>query len=249
MYLVLNVKHYHFNEIGSTNDYATELLDKEDTVIVTADFQTQGRGRNNHSWHGNHSDNIYFSFGERHFSNITQSELIKYQFVGCLAAQNVLNSVTKTDMFRLKYPNDVYAITAGGSQKIAGILVEHTFSGSVCTKSVIGIGININQTSFLEVLENNPTSLKILGYNQDLIAITQGLTESIIKLNSLTEDKIFSMWKENLNIIGKHIIVSNRPGEWQAKRILNDGRLLLCNLAAGEELIIDNADSIRYEIQ
>ena len=54
----------------------------------------------------------------------------------------------------IKWPNDIYV----GNRKICGILISHTLRGKNLADSIIGIGININQTQFDPSLPN-PTSL------------------------------------------------------------------------------------------
>ena len=57
----------------------------------------------------------------------------------------------------IKWPNDVYV----GNRKICGMLVENGLEGTSLAWSVVGIGLNMNQTEFPpEVM--NPTSLKRL---------------------------------------------------------------------------------------
>jgi BirA family biotin operon repressor/biotin-[acetyl-CoA-carboxylase] ligase len=59
---------------------------------------------------------------------------------------------------RLKWPNDVYV----GDQKIAGILVQNGLRGKTVSWSVIGIGLNVNETDFPEELSEKATSLALL---------------------------------------------------------------------------------------
>ena len=57
----------------------------------------------------------------------------------------------------IKWPNDIYV----GNRKICGMLVENSLSGRNIAASVIGIGLNLNQTVFPGQLIN-PVSLKLL---------------------------------------------------------------------------------------
>jgi BirA family biotin operon repressor/biotin-[acetyl-CoA-carboxylase] ligase len=61
------------------------------------------------------------------------------------------------DEVKVKWPNDIYF----GKNKIAGILIENSISGSSVITSIAGIGINVNQTEFDESLPN-PSSLQLL---------------------------------------------------------------------------------------
>ena len=56
----------------------------------------------------------------------------------------------------VKWPNDIYV----ENKKIAGILIQNQISSKSINTSVIGIGINLNQTSFSNEL-NRATSLAL----------------------------------------------------------------------------------------
>jgi BirA family biotin operon repressor/biotin-[acetyl-CoA-carboxylase] ligase len=60
----------------------------------------------------------------------------------------------------VKLPNDVYV----GNQKITGILIENFIEGAYLTKSIVGIGVNINQERFMSNAPN-PVSLRQLTGN------------------------------------------------------------------------------------
>ena len=63
----------------------------------------------------------------------------------------------------IKWPNDIYI----GRKKICGILVENSLSGGCVAASVIGIGININQTQFPQLA--NATSLSLVTGREYLL--------------------------------------------------------------------------------
>jgi prevent-host-death family protein len=65
-------------------------------------------------------------------------------------------------------------------------LVEHSFSGSSCQSSVIGIGVNINQSEFPEELIDIATSIKALGYNFECFKILPNLIDNILNFLSPT---------------------------------------------------------------
>ncbi len=242
------MKHHHFSEVGSTNDYASELLNREDEIAVTADYQTQGRGRNNHVWLGSFGDNLYLSYGRKHKSNLDMDGVVSYQLIGCLAAYHVLKGFANPTKFKMKYPNDIYAYYKDNYCKIAGILVEHTFLGSTCSKSVIGIGINVQQTNFELFDSNSPVSLKMLGYDimpKELVAPLLSSLKSLLKEPS---EIIYQKWAKLLNIIGKEVKILNSRGAWIAKEILPDLRLLIEDVNSGKTMIIDNSESIRYDL-
>ena len=57
---------------------------------------------------------------------------------------------------RIKWPNDIYV----GDGKVAGILIENDLMGACISRSIAGIGLNVNQTAFDPALPN-PTSLAL----------------------------------------------------------------------------------------
>jgi BirA family biotin operon repressor/biotin-[acetyl-CoA-carboxylase] ligase len=67
----------------------------------------------------------------------------------------------------IKPPNDVWVDT----KKICGILIEHSLRGNHISWSIIGIGLNVNQTLFPDNLPN-PTSMKIEKEGADIEDLT-----------------------------------------------------------------------------
>ena len=126
------LKRIHLDETESTNNICFEELNKgHKTIIITADKQTGGRGRNSKQWFSP-KGNIYFSFG---FStnNIVEGLSVK---AGLKVAEILNNELGKEIL--LKWPNDlIYS-----NKKIGGILVE-TSSYQSTYQVVIGIGINL----------------------------------------------------------------------------------------------------------
>lgn len=243
------IKRYHFSQISSTNDYAKELISSEKFVAVTADYQWNGRGRGEKVWEGDQARNVYCSIGMRHDTRLRIEHLIALQAQGCLAAKNALQTAAPGKRFALKYPNDVLMLSQDNTwKKICGVLVEHEFAGSVCVSTVIGIGINIRQKNFPATLLNRATSL----LNEDIDIQVDSVTETLVRewerWTEMGTGKILEKWKGELHIEGKIVeIVGESPG-WTVKALLEDGRLLTRHMITGAERVIDNGDSIRYEI-
>ena len=68
-----------------------------------------------------------------------------------------------TDLFggygidaRIKWTNDIYA----GDRKLVGILIEHNLTGDRLSRTIVGIGVNVNQTRFDPSLPN-PSSMRL----------------------------------------------------------------------------------------
>lgn len=246
------LKKYHFKEIGSTNDAAKELLQSEDLILAYADFQTKGRGRNENKWFGNHGENIYCSFGIRHKREISINQVIIFQAIGALITAKALRETTDNKAtFKIKYPNDVMALmTDGNFGKISGVLAEHSFQGSTCTESIVGIGVNINQEQFSGITMNTPTSLKLL-LNQEFETkpIIDLMSEHFIQLYNLDYDQLLNVWRNELNFADKAVKVKNRDADYIIIGLQEDGTVQVKNLTTNEVEIIDNGDSIRYDLR
>lgn len=243
------IKRYHFSQISSTNDYAKELVKAEKLVAVTADYQWSGRGRSERVWEGEQSKNVYCSVGIRHSTVQDMDALLSWQALGCVVAQRALVEIAPAKKFALKYPNDVMLSNAsGGWAKLCGVLVEHEFSGTQCISTVVGIGINVRQEQFPSYLRSKATSLLYEGVDVAVEDVVQALLNSWIHLAAQPAKGIIELWRRELRIEGKTIEIIGDNALWMAVRLLEDGRLQVQNTVTNEKRIIDNGDSIRYDI-
>lgn len=143
---------YRFDILTSTNDEACGSQYKQGDVIV-AESQTAGRGQRGHVWESGRGQNLTISaILEPTFLPPTEQFLLSV--VIALAVADTLASFSiKT---KIKWTNDIYV----GDKKIAGILIEHKLQGNTIGRTIAGIGLNVNQTSFSADLPN-PTSMAI----------------------------------------------------------------------------------------
>ncbi len=246
----MKFKRFNYEIVTSTNDFAKELLLTNDCVVVTANYQTHGRGRNKNSWIGDFGENVYFSLGIRHNEMKRAEDVAYFQGLGSLAVLYTLRQLCPDLALRLKYPNDVYVKTDDSKfKKVSGILIEHQFVGELCYASILGIGVNVNQTTFPKDLEQFATSLKILGYDLMVDVVVDKLIDNIQNFFGLLPWEIFQQWFDELNIIGKQIFVVNKNYFCEAIAFDNIGRLVVRNPESRETVLITDGDSIRYEIE
>ncbi|MCB1113284.1 MAG: biotin--[acetyl-CoA-carboxylase] ligase [Chlamydiia bacterium] len=131
----MQIKHYHFETIDSTNNWAktnTNLFNKAELTTITADFQTAGRGRFSRKWISPPKQNLLITFvlwsAQYHF-NIPQ--------VLALSAADMLHN--RGFDIKLKWPNDLLL----NGKKLSGILSE-TVQDTEGHWLITGIGINLN---------------------------------------------------------------------------------------------------------
>lgn len=159
------MKIYWSEKTESTNADAWKALSEEvpgydNLSVIAALCQTGGRGQGDHLWHSAPGENLTFTVilrfdgsdgaypafpaaRQKEISDMTAASVAEY-----LATHGVTAWI--------KQPNDVYV----GTKKICGILIRHCVRNSDIRHSIIGIGLNINETEFPADLPN-PTSLAL----------------------------------------------------------------------------------------
>ena len=145
---------HRIEETTSTNDDARDAKYRHGD-IVWAERQTAGRGQRGHTWTSPEGENLTFSM------------VLEPRFLPA-GEQFLLNeavALALTDTFaqfgiaaRIKWTNDIYV----GDRKLVGILIEHNHAGASLSRTIAGIGINVNQTAFDPALPN-PVSLAQAG--------------------------------------------------------------------------------------
>ncbi len=145
-------------QAGSTNSYALELKSTavfKEGLVVTADFQTGGKGQRGKEWESNRGENLLLS------AVIESNISINNQFdLNILSSLAVMDSLKRYDIdSQIKWPNDILV----NKCKIAGILIQNLISKNRITHTVIGIGLNINQIEFTKFYPSATSIQKELG--------------------------------------------------------------------------------------
>ena len=148
-----------FDSIDSTNSEARRRLPANAKMSVyAAKFQTAGRGQRGNKWSSAAGQNLTFSV----LLNFTHSQMpdlaVRNQFLlSIVAALSVSDLLQKLNIRNtIKWPNDIYI----GRRKVCGMLIENIVGNAGLEHSIIGIGLNLNQTEFPPELVN-PTSVLV----------------------------------------------------------------------------------------
>ena len=142
-------------EADSTNNVLLRhIRDYDNLSVVAAVKQTAGRGQRGNRWVSAPGDNLTFSLLLKP-EGLPAREVMALTCLATLAVRDILRETGVPAV--IKWPNDIYV----GKRKICGMLVENGLEGGFIVWSVIGIGINLNQTEFPGELLN-PTSVKRL---------------------------------------------------------------------------------------
>lgn len=129
----------------STNDIAAKMVPQGELLeggVVITDEQTAGKGQRGNSWEATPGQNLTFSVLFKP-AFLPLSSQFYLNILSSLAIADTLNGYSPEGL-AIKWPNDIYI----GQAKLGGILIENTLRGQMIEHSIIGIGLNINQTTF-----------------------------------------------------------------------------------------------------
>ena len=217
----------HIDETDSTNHW---LMQQRDPCVVVADYQTAGKGCGSNTWESERGKNLTFSM-LIHPESLLASRQFRITEVTSVALcetleDNLLQQVT------IKWPNDIYV----GDRKLCGMLIENSLGENGVAASVIGVGLNVNQTVFPQV--TNATSLA-LSVGKEV-----SLEEALERLSALFESawpllgtaELFASYSAFLFQKGVparyHDLLSDREYTGVIEGVAPDGRLCIREGAA-----------------
>ncbi len=182
--VILGVPLIELSTIDSTNIYAMAQIKEglaESGSCFRADYQTHGKGQHGRIWESSKGQNILCSYilelGKLDdLKKWTPTDQIGFSAAIALGIRAFFDAHTNGDT-KIKRPNDIY----WRDRKAGGILIENLLKGTAWTWTVIGIGININQTVFSPEAPN-PVSLKqITGLDWDILSLQEALSKALTK--------------------------------------------------------------------
>ncbi len=221
---------FYIEETTSTNQLLWQLATEKNLPegsVVQTHFQTNGRGQGSNTWEAEKGKNLLFSmllFPKK----IAITEQFLLSEIVALAIKDVLQKELRRSI-KIKWPNDIYV----EDKKIAGILIENKVMGNEFSSSVIGIGLNVNQTQFISNAPN-PISMKLLSeknFNIEKIMVTVHSRilkyyESIDLSTKILQENYFNSLYRNNNFYA----YKNNKGEFflaKITQVLPSGQLVL----------------------
>lgn len=159
------------DEVVSTNTFLSGYhpLQTAEITLVSAEYQSAGRGQQGNSWESDRGQNLLFSLllhptflPPTHLFLLSEAIALSIrqalcQFLAPSPSSSYEVQPTALPEVTVKWPNDIYV----GDRKIAGILIENELRGQHIGRCIIGCGININQPAFHSDAPN-PVSLRQL---------------------------------------------------------------------------------------
>ena len=173
----MKYRHIHIEETTSTNLIARDMETEDDeTVVITTDFQTDGKGQGSNKWESEKGKNLLFSI-----ITPTLSIESRKQFLISMAMANAIYDALVDNGIKgvsIKWPNDIYA----GNYKISGTLIENRLAGCVIRRSIIGVGLNVNQSVFISDAPNPTSMTNLTGKQYDLHCIMDGIIHNFRRM-------------------------------------------------------------------
>jgi BirA family biotin operon repressor/biotin-[acetyl-CoA-carboxylase] ligase len=215
--------------VESTNNYAMGLVREgmaQHGTAVFAHDQTRGKGQRNRQWLSEPGQNIALSVIVEPVG-LESSKIFLLSMTAALATLDFFNKFAG-DEFKIKWPNDVY----WRDRKAAGILIENLWQQERWKYAIIGIGININQTSFGD-LGTKAVSLKqITGKSFNTADLARELCHHLqLRLEQLNEnpDEIIESYQNVLYKKGEQVRFkkSNRIFDARIDKVTEQGELVV----------------------
>jgi BirA family biotin operon repressor/biotin-[acetyl-CoA-carboxylase] ligase len=162
--------------------YAKENNYESELVVVTKQ-QTQGRGQAASKWVSESGKSLTFSVFKR-IEGLDLQEQFHVSMAVSLAVKKVLQS-HQVPKVSVKWPNDILS----ANRKICGILIENCISKGKYLGAVIGVGVNVNESS----VKNMPKATSVFietGLTLDLeILLLEMVREISENVDLLKKDK------------------------------------------------------------
>ena len=164
------------DETPSTNDVARALAEERLSrapLLVTARHQRAGRGRGRNRWLSSPGDDLLCSL-LWHPATLPAAGQFALSMAAALATKQLIASLSPE--VTIKWPNDILA----EGKKIAGILIENMIRDDRLDTTIIGIGININETAFPATLPAAVSLRMLTGSKHDPASLLETLTSHLL---------------------------------------------------------------------
>lgn len=238
-------------ETSSTNEYLMDLIKQchitdsklseikskiPEFFSVYTCTQKDGRGQRGNTWHSEIGKNCLTSMIV--YPTILASEQYFISKAITLGVLDLLKElIVDHKNLSIKWPNDLYY----GDKKLAGILIENSIIGSEINYSIIGVGLNLNQTNFPAYLPNPISVTQITEMFYDMEEVTKNLIKCIADryskmissdIHVFDEEFLYSMYKFKANHC---FVINQKPIEASIQGVSEYGNL---------QLLVNNSEVI-----
>lgn len=214
-------------EVDSTNNFLREHSSSLPCriTLATAEYQTAGRGATG-GWESEEGQNLVFSL-LIHPVMVPAPAMFVLSEALALAISSVLEHYCAG--IQIKWPNDIYC----GDRKMVGMLIENDLLGKTVKNSVMGVGVNVNQTLFTSDAPNPCSLAQVLGYSVNRTEVLKNIVEAFSAYYNKVErgayDDIHQEYIGKLYRKGEWCAYSDDDGDFKAilRTVEPDGHLVL----------------------
>jgi BirA family biotin operon repressor/biotin-[acetyl-CoA-carboxylase] ligase len=218
-----------FDELDSTNDAALGSAGQEgaDGLVVTAELQRRGRGRQGRRWLSEAGKNVLLSAVLLDSAGALPHEALT--IAAGLAVAEGIEAACGLEC-QLKWPNDVLLEGA----KVAGVLVERqTADPQACM--VTGIGVNANAAPPADKVDQPATCLaESLGHEVERVDLVRALLRRLDRwvqiLTGGGVEDLHSAWMSRCGMVNQRIrvVCGGQPSEGRVLDVRPLDGLILC---------------------
>jgi BirA family biotin operon repressor/biotin-[acetyl-CoA-carboxylase] ligase len=217
---------YIYHVLESTNQVAEDLIHQGAPAfsLVAADSQTAGRGRHGRTWITRKQQALAFSLILYPDQVVKDIGIVdRLSGLGALAVAETLSEKYNLDA-RIKWPNDILV----NGKKIAGILVDLSWTGEELTGAVLGVGVNVRVGSLPDNIELNYPAATLEDFYPERVCRLDLLIEIISRIlkwyAQISKTKFLTTWEKYLAFVSEEVILSTEDG------LIDQGVLFLSNL-------------------
>lgn len=189
----------HFDQLESTNSYLRQNHQgMPQHAVVTAAYQTAGRGQRGNGWESEPGRNLLFSMLYYPPADLPPSRQFQISKAVALAVaetvDRLLDGYDHPEVC-IKWPNDIYV----GDRKIAGILIENALQSSTrIAHSIIGVGLNVNQREFRSGAPNPVSAVNITGRETPPELVAGWLRQALVATLPLEDSWLDECYRRRL---------------------------------------------------
>lgn len=231
------------NAIDSTNSYLRKLCAEkmvEDYTAVVAKEQTKGRGQMGTIWNSETSKNLTFSV----FKDVSNVYIEHPFYVSIATSLAILKSLQSfnTPKLSIKWPNDILS----ENKKVCGILIENVIKQNNLYASILGIGLNVNQTEF----NNLPKASSLKSITGHVFNLDEILNTILLNL----KDYFFQL--ENGNLQGlkdeyeTYLFRKNKPSTFKnAEGLVFSGFIKAVSVSGNLQVLLEDDIVKEYDLK
>ena len=223
----------YMDSVDSTNNLAMILAARGAAhgTVVTADQQTNGKGRKGREWISPPGSNLYISIILR--PEVSPADASQIPVLSVIASVRALERTVSDLSFEIKWPNDIYC----RGRKISGTLCEMKAEIDRVNHVVVGTGIDVNMKPSDDIIQDIATSLFMeTGIEYSRVRLAAFLLEEL--------EIVYNSWLIEGNL---EFIID----EWDAHSLLKGKQVdvrTVSRIVSGKVVGISNNGALKLEL-